>query len=85
MVSHVGRRCIRLIDESFTRFDIRVARFMPKQRDRFQRLAGPVDIPDEGFGGNGVGFSAMSEFNESRPGRMRWQMPHLPAATDPPK
>ena len=84
MVSHVGRRCIRVIDEAFTRFDIRVARLC-LSNDRFRRPAGPVDIPDEGFGSIGVEFSAMSEFNESRPGRMRWQMPHLPAATDPPK
>jgi hypothetical protein len=69
MVSHVGRRCIRLIDQSFTRFDIRVARLC-LSNDRFRRPAGPIDIPDEVFGGNGVGFSAMSEFNESRPGRM---------------
>ena len=82
MVSHVGRRCIRLIDQSFTQFDIRVAPLCLRN-DRFRRPAGPVDIPDEGFGGNGLGFSAMSEFNKSRPGRMQWQMPHLPAATDP--
>jgi hypothetical protein len=69
MASHIGRRCIRLIDQSFTRFDIRVAQLC-LSNDRFRRPAGPVDIPDEGFGGNGVGFLAMSEFNESRPGRM---------------
>ena len=70
MVSHVGRRCIRLIDELFTRFDIRVAPLCLRN-DRFRRPAG-VDIPDEGFGGNGLGFSAMSEFDEfaTRPDAM---------------
>ena len=74
MVSHVGRRCIRLTDESFTRSSdgrfVAHSNRLSNDRARPFGRRGPVDIPDEGFGGNGVGFSAMSEFNESRPGRM---------------